>query len=264
MSIIMQDMWRLPGPAAVRDTVESQFIWNKGVFTVFDMGAIIDGTSTDVGNTNKTTTLRGGLLMGKVASTGKLKPYAAANTDGTQIPYGIMPFDVHVVDADGNTQDRTVGVCIGGYVKGSKLFGLDQWARNIMQGAFRFDDNFFLPNQRGVPWLKENNQVAAYTVLAADSGTLFTTGGAATITFTLPTLALATPGCTWWFFNLQNNNMVITAPTGKLIADGNAAGTNATYSTASHIIGSFAQVTLNAAGTFYYLQNLGGTAVTIT
>lgn len=114
-----------------------------------------------------------------------------------------------------------------------------------------------------VQWSQEVNKAVDYAVVAADTGTLFTTGGGATRTFTLPALA-AGAGCVFWFFNLQNNNMVITAPAGKLVADGNAAGTTATYSTAAHLIGSFACVAMNAAGTFYYLFNQGGTVVTIT
>lgn len=114
-----------------------------------------------------------------------------------------------------------------------------------------------------LPYTGEVNKAVDYTVLPADSGTLFTTGGAATRTFTLPTLLLGV-GCVFGFWNLQDNNMVITAPAGKLIADGNAAGTTATYSTASHKIGSLALVSMNAAGTFYYLFNYGATVVTIS
>ena len=114
-----------------------------------------------------------------------------------------------------------------------------------------------------LPFVAEVNKAADYSVVLADSGTLFTTGGGATRTFTLPALASGVGG--WWgFYNIQNNNMVVTAPSGKLIADGNAAGTTATYSTASHLIGSFCVVWLNAAGTFFMFQNGGGTTVTIT
>jgi hypothetical protein len=113
------------------------------------------------------------------------------------------------------------------------------------------------------PWYQEVLKSGDYSVLAGDSGTLFTTGGAATRTFTLPTVALGANGI-WWFYNLQNNNMVITAPANKLVADGNATGTTATYSTASHMIGSLAMVIMNDAQTIYYLFNLGGTTVTIT
>lgn len=109
----------------------------------------------------------------------------------------------------------------------------------------------------------EATKSADYTVLNTDAGTIFLAGGGANRTFTLPTLALG--GGFWGLFvNPQANNMIITAPANKLIADGNATGTTATYSTASHIIGSAALVWLNDAQTFYHLVNLGGTTVTIS
>ena len=109
----------------------------------------------------------------------------------------------------------------------------------------------------GQPWLIEVNKTADYTVLNTDNGTLFTAGGGATRTFTLPSLVNGV-GCTFWFFNPQNNNMVITAPSGKLQIDGNAAATSATYSTGSHLIGAFCMVSMNAAGTFYYFSHIAG------
>lgn len=113
-------------------------------------------------------------------------------------------------------------------------------------------------------WLPtEATKSSDYSVLLADTGTLFLTGGGATRTFTLPALASGT-GAWWLFYNTQNNSMVITAPANKLIADGNLTGTTATYSTASHMIGSCALVWLNDAGTFYMTANLGGTTVAIT
>lgn len=113
------------------------------------------------------------------------------------------------------------------------------------------------------PWTQEVTKSADYTVLNTDNGTLFITGGGANRTFTLPSLANGV-GCVFWFYNVQNNNMIITAPSNKLIADGNATGTTATFSTMSHIIGSFAMVFMNDAGTFYHLANLGGTTATIS
>lgn len=115
-----------------------------------------------------------------------------------------------------------------------------------------------------LPWQQEVAKTASYTVLSTDSGTLFTNNGAGgSVTFTLPSLANGV-GCIYWFRAEANQNVVITAPANKLIADGNLTGTSATYSTASHIIGSFACVYLNPAGTFWVCHNQGGTTVTIS
>lgn len=116
-------------------------------------------------------------------------------------------------------------------------------------------------------WLPtESTKSSDYTVLGTDIGTMFLTGGAGNRTFTLPTLALGAATGQFWalFYNVQNNQMIVTAPANKLIADGNATGTTATFSTASHMIGSFCLVWLNDAGTFYHLANMGGTTVTIS
>lgn len=116
-----------------------------------------------------------------------------------------------------------------------------------------------------VPWQQQVSKTGNYTVLATDIGTLFdTTAAAGAVTFTLPVLANVAFPWAAWFYNVVGQNMAITAPAGKLIAINNAAGTTCTFSTASQLIGSFALVFLNQAGTFYHVANLGGTTATIT
>lgn len=113
------------------------------------------------------------------------------------------------------------------------------------------------------PWVAEVTKSSDYTVLNTDHGTLFLTGGGANRTFTLPALASGV-GCVWYFYNVQANNMIITAPSNKLIGVNNATGTTATFSTANQIIGSMAMVWMNDAGTFYHIASIGGTTNTMT
>ncbi len=115
------------------------------------------------------------------------------------------------------------------------------------------------------PWTQEVHKTASYAVVVADSGTLFITDSGA-VTYTLPTLALAIGGNPWvaFFINVSASAMIITAPANKFITDGNATGTTATYSNATHIIGSAALVFLNDLDTFFHLVNIGQTTVTIT
>jgi hypothetical protein len=96
------------------------------------------------------------------------------------------------------------------------------------------------------------SKAASYTVLQEDSGSVFIATAAAT--FTLPAVA-SSAGCTWTFINGADTDMVVTAPAGTLVADGNAAATSATFSTASHKIGGSCIITGN--GTKYYLQQTG-------
>lgn len=102
------------------------------------------------------------------------------------------------------------------------------------------------------------NKSASYTVRPDNpdhSGVLFeTTGGAGTITFTLPTLNAGKKG--WWceFHNMVNQNMTVTAASGKAVCDGNAAATSLTASTASHKIG--AKIRAEWMGTFWLLTGV--------
>ena len=77
-------------------------------------------------------------------------------------------------------------------------------------------------------------KTAAYTVLITDAGTTFTNkGGTASITFTLPAIALVPTG--WWveFDQAALQALVVSAPSGKLIAYDNIAATTLTCSTTS-------------------------------
>jgi hypothetical protein len=62
-------------------------------------------------------------------------------------------------------------------------------------------------------------KTAAYSVLAADSGTHFdNTGAVGSVTFTLPTAALGS-GCEYWFANMvEAQDIVVAATAGELVA----------------------------------------------
>jgi len=84
----------------------------------------IDSTAADAGNT-PTTTLRKGLVLGKVTATGKLKHYNNAASDGTQTAAGILDDEVNLLDETGAARDSQATALIHGYVKESKLHGID-------------------------------------------------------------------------------------------------------------------------------------------
>lgn len=75
-----------------------------------------------------------------------------------------------------------------------------------------------------------------YTVLASESGTLFTTEGAtANVNFTLPSAA---DGLVYWFFAAEDYNLTVTADTADtLIAFNDVAADSVAFSTASEKIG---------------------------
>lgn len=103
------------------------------------------------------------------------------------------------------------------------------------------------------------DKAADYTVLVTESGTIFTASAAAT--FTLPAVASAT-GCYYTFINAANTDMAVTAPSGTLVADGNASATTATFSTSSHKIGGCVQVVCN--GSKWLMMSVGNTSAVAT
>ena len=105
-------------------------------------------------------------------------------------------------------------------------------------------------------------KTADYTVVAGDlSGTLFTAGGEGAVTFTLPAPATALAGKYFYFASIVDQNMVITAGTGKIVAIHNATADTCTWSTSSQKIGAFAMAVCN--GTKWIVANLG-TGATMT
>jgi len=89
-----------------------------------DIGITIDKAARDAGST-PTTTLRKGLVMGKITETGKYAQYNDAANDGTQVARCILDDEVNLLDEEGSAQDaHSVGV-IHGVVEEAKLIGLD-------------------------------------------------------------------------------------------------------------------------------------------
>jgi hypothetical protein len=91
-------------------------------------------------------------------------------------------------------------------------------------------------------------KTAAYTVLAADSGTIFTTRGAtAAVTFTLPTTA--TTGLTYFFFNVVDLDMTVASGTADTVVTKNdAAADSVAFSTTSLKIGGALMVVGDGTG----------------
>lgn len=116
-------------------------------------------------------------------------------------------------------------------------------------------------NNLATPW-KQVFLAASKTITAADSGTEFICTAAATIT--LPALASAGAGFRVRVVSIGNVDVAVTAPSGKLIADGSATSTTVTYSTSSHKIGSAVEVTILPDFTKYLAINIGATAQTLS
>lgn len=79
-------------------------------------------------------------------------------------------------------------------------------------------------------------KTADYTVLATESGTVFTTSGASgAVVFTLPTAAA---GLCYWFFNGADQNMTVTSsPADKFMLFNDIAADSIAFSTVSEKVG---------------------------
>jgi hypothetical protein len=245
---------------AVKETAETNIQWNAGRFMVFGSPEVLSGAARDSGNT-PTTILRAGLVLGKIASSGKLAQYDPTATDGTQQAYAFMPFPMRMTDFDANDVDRTITPIIGGFVKASQVPNLDNKARADLFGRVIFDDDL-MGNRFG--WRGPVAKAADYTVTAADNGTLFTTRGAAgAVNFTLPAIDR---GLRYRFFNEAGQNMTITAATADtMVVFNDLAADSIAFSTASELIGGSVEVIANDNETkWLVLVNLGAETQTPT
>ena len=125
------------GFSAEETATPSEFLLDSHTI---EKGVTIDSAARDAGNTGKTTTLRPGLVVGKVTATGKCKQYDASATDGTETAVGILKDQVKVVDGSGNAVDANDAVLvIHGRVDESALIGCDVDAKADLAGQIIFD-----------------------------------------------------------------------------------------------------------------------------
>lgn len=249
----------IPGFSDASETYENAFRWGREGLGVI-VGRQLSGAARDAGNT-PTTVLRPGLLLGPITSSGLLKEYNPAGTDGSQVVDSILLSSFRMQDLDGNNTPRFVWTLAAGPVQAARLLLLDNMARRQMRGRFLFDDDLANKFSWGSPLLQQVNKAADYTVLAADAGTLFTASAA--VNFTLPALA---PGLgPFGFLNLADSNMTVTSAAGDdIVWDNDAAADSLAFSTASHKIGGFLVFTVNAAGTKWYVENRSPATCTVT
>lgn len=188
------------GLDSVLDTVQNQFWWGRESQQTF-VPAVIAAATTDAGNT-VTTTLRGGLLLGKITATGFLKAWNPTGTDGSEVIFGILAAPVSMVDG-GSTADRYTYV----WVKGNLLSDNILIPASATEGIVGASLEFHILNQfvdRGVlldrhvqyghprtlrPRYLTAAEITAdaVAVLASDHGrTFLMTGADGTTTVTLP------------------------------------------------------------------------------
>lgn len=106
-----------------------------GVVTVKIVSTAVDAGSTP------TTTLRKGLVMGKITSGGKYREYLDSSSDGSQVAKGILTDEVNMLDAAGVVQDQLAVIAFAGFFDNAKVFGEDAAAK-VDLTLCRFDNDF--------------------------------------------------------------------------------------------------------------------------
>lgn len=109
------------GYGAARETADNEYkLSDHGI----KVAVTVDSTAADDGNT-PATTLRKGLVLGKVTATGKYKEYDNAASDGTQVAAGILDDETNLLDETGTARDSQATMLIHGYADESRLHGID-------------------------------------------------------------------------------------------------------------------------------------------
>lgn len=263
----------LPGQGAGSTTVENEFIWggDDRQLGILRRSIVLSSTTADAANT-PTTDIRKGLLLGKITSTGEFAQWDASATDGTENIQGILSVAVRSIDFNGSSVDRAPpGIIVKApviarrlFIKGAAFVGhADEYlARQQLHlaGCVLDDDPFgYLAGVSRRTVVK----TSAYTVLATDNGTRFTTLGAvATVAFTLP--ATIQRGMKFTFYNEADQDMSVAGATGTLVYLNDLAANSVTFGTSSEKIGGCFIVEANSDATKWLVTTPVNETQTVT
>lgn len=231
-----------PGLESVLETVQNQFWWGRNEQQTF-IPATISGAARDAGNTVPDV-LRGGLLLGRVTSTGYFMEWNPTATDGTEVIVGILAAPLKMTDAGSNT-DRFTYVFVAGNVYSDRLIIKGNADEGIVGDAQEFNVLNQLQDRRVIldkhiqygnpyahrPRFMTAAEIAAdaITVTTADHGRTFDMSSAdATTTVTLPA---AKVGLTFTVYSSAAQTTTIALASGTMVIPGNAAATGVSLTT---------------------------------
>jgi len=123
------------GVSAEVEVTPTEFLKNSHII---DKSIVVDDAARDSGNTT-TTTLRPGLMLGKITASSKHAEYNATASDGTETCVGILKDQVKVIDSDAVAVDADAVMVIHGHVDESALHGCDAAAKVDLLGQIIFD-----------------------------------------------------------------------------------------------------------------------------
>lgn len=251
----------MPGMGDPTLTNENQFLWGSDELRR-TQPIILDASTVDAGAT-PTTSVRRGLVLGRITATNTWKQYDPTATDGSQVAGGILLYSRNMLDfQSGVTQAVQAELVIAGCLRVNNLYGFDENARRHLGTRFLFDD---LPLFAGVggSYPVVQPKTANYSVLPADNNTLFTTLGAAgAVMFTLPTPAR---GLRFKFFNAVDQNLTVAAAgAGQLITFNNTAASSVAISTAGQKVGGGFEAIGSSDGSKFLISPIVNSGQTLT
>lgn len=234
----------VPGFTAIKETEEVQ-LWASGPDNQhkrFLQKIKLKSSITDSGNTNNTTTIRGGRVIGLRDADGLGYLYDADATNGDQKVVGILPKHISMLDHFGTAEDKFTSLLTAGIIKNvSDLLGADKAAIAVLA---RIGFTFAQLDPHGSCFLLHPKaryfKSADYTLVDGDHGCMFIATGA--VNFTLPDLATVGKGYSVLLYQASDNNMVITGAANTIVTGdaGGALSTTITFSTANAKMGGHA------------------------
>lgn len=261
----------MPGMRTPIVEATAELIWKNG-YLVFADDFIISSAASDAGNTGYTTTLRAGLLMGKVTSTGEIKEWNPTGTDGSQNIIGILGRTVSTALL-GSTADKWhYPTLVRGPILDNQIVVPGATDRGISSSAYLYEikrqlleSGLFIfesdPAFSVARWPFRQTKTADYTVTTDDHRTVFdNTGDAGAITFTLPATPLM--GLRFAFHCVVDQTMTITAEANEMISFNDVASTSIAFSTAGNKVGAYVEVV--GDGTSWRAVSFGPHTVTST
>ena len=117
----------------------STFVVSGNEFLLSDHYACVNVLIASAARDGTSTTLRKGLVLGKITASGKYAQYDDAAVDGTETAVGILLENVNLLDEGGAAQDAAGVLVVHGIVDNSKLYGIDANGRGDMSQILFFN-----------------------------------------------------------------------------------------------------------------------------
>jgi hypothetical protein len=250
---------QVPGMGATVNEVvaNSGLTWGRNTLMQF-LPVQIDGSARDAGNTNFTTTLRPGLLLGKIYATGKYKQWDPAAIDGSQYAQCILLHAQQMTFA-GTNADRFTGLCMfGGGIRASGIQLPALTARGIngtteeynvraqLTPHFQLDDD---------PIGALSGRFNAVMIIAAtatlsevhNGSTVVVRGATGAVTLTLPATPLK--GLRYRIVNASAQNLILVAGTADtMVVYNDLTADSVALQTTSELIGGSFEVVGDGTG----------------